>query len=70
MTAKQVNEALKRRIGYSKDEEIDGLRKVYGSIIKEENRNEEDFYWSVINWFFDGSTGAGYYDYWLKNNWK
>lgn len=32
--------------------------------------DEEDFYNSMVSWFFDGSTGAAYYDYWLEKNWS
>ena len=65
MNKEQVNELLKRRIGYTKDEEIEELRDIYKRIIN--SSDEVDFYWSVYNWFFDGN--APYYDNYLKKNW-
>jgi hypothetical protein len=68
MTKQQINRALKANMGFTKDKEIEIYRKVYLKIVKDPT--EEDFYKSMISWFYDGSTGASYYDYWLKENWS
>ena len=70
MKKEEVNEYLKCKIGYTKDEEIDELRETYKNTLKISEINEEDFCNSVYAWFFDGSTGAAYYDYWLEKNWS
>lgn len=66
MNKKQVNRIIKAKIGFANDEEIEIYRNTYKSIVF--NQNEEDFYNSIINWFFDGN--APYYDSWLKMNWR
>lgn len=66
MNKRQVNKLLKIKIGYSKNEDIEFYRKEYLKIIKKPT--EEDFYNSMINWFFDGN--APYYNSWLKKNWS
>lgn len=66
MDKNKVNELIKARIGFSDDKEIEDYRNTYLNIIKESN--EEDFYNSIINWFFDGN--APYYDRWLERNWR
>lgn len=58
---------LKRVINENDDEYVESFRNTYSKIIG--NFNEEDFYNSMVSWFFDGSTGASYYDYWLGKNW-
>ena len=66
MDKNKVNELIKARIGFFDDKEIEDYRNTYLNIIKESN--EEDFYNSIINWFFDGN--APYYDRWLEKNWR
>lgn len=66
MDKNKVNELIKARIGFSDDKEIEDYRNTYLNIIKESN--EEDFYNSIISWFFDGN--APYYDSWLEKNWR
>lgn len=68
MTKQQTNRALKAKIGFTKDKEIESYRKTYLKIVKDPT--EKDFYKSMVSWFFDGSTGASYYDYWLEKNWS
>lgn len=65
MNKEQANKLLKSKIGFSDDNDIEEYRKVYLNMIK--NSNEEDFYSSMISWFFDGN--APYYENWLKDNW-
>ena len=62
----QVNSLLKNRIGFMKNEEIEDYRNTYLKIVK--NISEEDFYWSMCNWWDDGN--APYYESWLKENWS
>ena len=66
MEKEKVNELIKYRIGYSKDEEIEELRQEYKS--KVNTQSEEDFYYSVMSWWNDGN--APYYDYYLEKNWR
>jgi len=61
-----VNELLISRIGFSDSSEIDEYREVYSKII--DKYDEEDFYWSMRNWWEDGN--APYYENWLKKNWR
>ena len=71
MTRKQVNKLLKAKgifCDSDSNEYIDTYRETYKD--KMNRFNEEDFYNSMINWFFDGSVGASYYDYWLEKNWR
>ena len=65
MDKKLINKMLKAGIGYSNDEEIEEYRKIYIKLI---NKSEEDFYYSMVNWFFDGN--APYYENWLIKNWR
>lgn len=66
MNKSQVNKLLKTRIGFSSDIEIQHYRNTYSNIINK--YDEEDFYNSMIGWFFDGN--APYYDNWLRKNWR
>lgn len=66
MSKEAVNILLKNDIGFSNDEDIEDYRTTYLSIINK--TSEEDFYNSMINWFFDGN--APYYDNWLEKNWR
>ena len=71
MNKEQVNKLLKsKRIFCNSDTDdyIDTYRKTYQD--KMNKLDEEDFYYSMVNWFFDGSVGASYYDYWLEKNWS
>ena len=71
MNKEQVNRLLKEKRVFCNsdtDKYIDTYRDTYKNIIK--RFDEENFYNSMINWFFDGSTGASYYDYWLEKNWR
>jgi hypothetical protein len=71
MTKEQTNELLKAKgvfCNSDTDEYIDTYRETYKD--KMNKFDEEDFYNSMINWFFDGSVGASYYDYWLEKNWR
>ena len=71
MTKEQVNKLLKAEgifCDSDSNEYIDTYRETYKD--KMNKFNEEDFYNSMINWFFDGSIGASYYDYWLEKNWS
>lgn len=71
MTKEEVNKLLKAKgifCNSDTDEYIDTYRKTYKDKINK--FDEEDFYNSMINWFFDGSAGASYYDYWLEKNWR
>ena len=70
MTKEQVNKLLKTKgifCDSDTNEYIDTYRETYKDKINK--FDEEDFYNSMINWFFDGSVGASYYDYWLEKNW-
>lgn len=66
MNKKQVNACLKTKIGFNDDNDIEEYRNTYLSIINKPS--EEDFYYSMVNWFFDGN--APYYDSWLRKNWS
>lgn len=66
MDKELVNKILKIKIGFSEDLEIEEYRKIYLNIINK--ASEEDFYHSMVNWFFDGN--APYYENWLKKNWS
>lgn len=66
MSRENVNELLKARIGFTEDVEIDNFRETYLKVIKK--FDEEDFYWSMRNWWDDGN--APYYDSWLERNWR
>lgn len=71
MTKEQVNRLLKAKgvfCNSDTDEYMDTYRETYKD--KMNRFDEKDFYNSMINWFFDGSTGASYYDYWLEKNWR
>ena len=71
MSKEEVNKILKVRgivCESDTDEYIDTFRKTYED--KMNRFDEEDFYYSMVQWFFDGSTGASYYDYWLERNWS
>lgn len=71
MNKEQVNELLKAKgvfCNSDTDEYMDTYRKTYQD--KMNRFDEEDFYNSMVAWFFDGSTGASYYDYWLEKNWS
>ena len=70
MTERKVNNELMNRIGFSKPEEIDKLRKEYNKIIKiiRNEEDEKDFFYSVIAWWCDGN--APYYDTYLQRNWS
>lgn len=67
MTKREVNNDLMYRIGYTKPEEIEELRKEYNKIIKT-LEDEKDFYYSVLSWWNDGN--ASYYDKYLERVWK
>ena len=66
MNSEQVNELLKARIGFSNNKEIDDYRAIY--LKATTTPSEEDFYWSMRNWWDDGN--APYYDSWLERNWR
>lgn len=66
MSKEAVNILLKNDIGFSNDEDIEDYRTTYLSIV--DKTSEEDFYNSMIGWFFDGN--APYYDNWLERNWR
>lgn len=71
MKKEETNKILKAKGVFCEsdtDEYIDTYRKTYED--KMNRFDEEDFYHSIVNWFFDGSTGASYYDYWLEKNWS
>lgn len=70
MSKEETNRLLKLKgiINENDDEYVERFRKTYKNIIG--NLDEKDFYDSMVAWFFDGSTGARYYDYWLKKNWS
>jgi len=71
MNKEETNKILKAKGVFCEsdtDEYIDDYRKTYEN--KMNRFDEEDFYNSVVAWFFDGSTGAAYYDYWLEKNWS
>ena len=70
MTKQETNRLLKQQmiINENDDEYADSFRETYKKLFKK--IDEEDFYNSMVAWFFDGSTGASYYDYWLKKNWS
>ena len=70
MSKEETNKLLKLKgvINENDDEYVESFRKTYSNIIG--NFNEKDFYYSMVAWFFDGSTEASYYDYWLKKNWS
>ena len=71
MNKEQVNRLLKVKgifCNSDTDDYIDTYRKTYQD--KMNKTDEEDFYYSMVNWFFDGSSGASYYDYWLEKNWS
>lgn len=71
MTKEQVNRLLKAKgvfCNSDTDEYMDTYRETYKDKIN--GFDEKDFYDSMVNWFFDGSTGASYYDYWLEKNWR
>lgn len=67
----KVNNLLKSKGVFCEsdtDEYMDTYRKTYKD--KMHRFDEEDFYNSMVAWFFDGSVGAEYYDYWLEKNWS
>lgn len=67
----KVNNLLKAKGVFCQsdtDEYIDTYRNTYQD--KMHRFDEEDFYNSMVAWFFDGSVGASYYDYWLEKNWS
>lgn len=69
MNKEQVNKLLKAKgifCDSDNDEYIDTYRETYKD--KMSRFDEEDFYYSMIDWFFDGN--APYYDIWLKMNWR
>lgn len=66
MNKEQVNKLLKNKIGFNEDADIENYRNTYLKII--DKTSEEDFYNSMIGWFFDGN--APYYDSWLRKNWS
>lgn len=71
MNKKETNNLLKSKGVFCEsdtDEYIDTYRKTYQDAMH--RFDEEDFYNSMIEWFFDGSVGASYYDYWLEKNWS
>jgi len=71
MNKEQVNEILKAKgifCDSDTDDYIDTYRTTYQD--KMNKYDEKDFYYSMVNWFFDGSSGASYYDYWLEKNWS
>jgi len=57
---------LKRVINENEDKYVESFRETYSKIIGK--LNEEDFYNSMVSWFFDGN--APYYDSWLEKNWR
>lgn len=67
----QVNKLLKTKGVFCEsdtDEHMDRYREVYKD--KMHRFDEKDFYNSMVAWFFDGSVGASFYDYWLEKNWS
>lgn len=70
MNKEETNRLLKLKgvICENDDDYADEFRETYSKIMGK--FDEEDFYNSMVAWFFDGSTGASYYDYWLKKNWR
>lgn len=71
MNKEETNKLLKAKRIFCEsdtDEYIDTYRKTYED--KMNRFDEEDFYNSMVSWFFDGSAGAAYYDYWLEKNWS
>ena len=70
MSKEETNRLLKLKgvICENDDDYVESFRDTY--LEKIGNFNEEDFYNSMVAWFFDGSTGASYYDYWLEKNWR
>lgn len=66
MLGKDANMLLKKRIGFTNDEDIEPYRKVYLDIVK--TPSEEDFYYSMMSWWNDGN--APYYESWLEKNWS
>lgn len=71
MDKEETNKILKAKGVFcdsDTDEYIDTYRKTYEN--KMNKFDEEDFYHSIVQWFFDGSIGASYYDSWLEKNWS
>lgn len=71
MKKEETNNLLKQKRIFCEsdtDDYIDTYRRTYQDVLNK--FDEEDFYNSMVSWFFDGSTGASYYDYWLKKNWS
>ena len=66
MNKELVNDLLKQKIGFNDNEDIEEYRNIYLNIINKSS--EEDFYHSMVQWFFDGN--APYYDSWLRKNWS
>lgn len=68
MNKEQVNKLLKLKgvICENDDEYADEFRRTYYTIIGE--LKEEDFYYSMLAWFFDGN--APYYESYLIKYWK
>ena len=66
MSKELVNDLLKQKIGFNDNEDIEEYRNIYLNIINKSS--EEDFYHSMVQWFFDGN--APYYDSWLRKNWS
>ena len=66
MNKELVNDLLKQKIGFNDNEDIEEYRNTYLNIINKSS--EEDFYYSMVQWFFDGN--APYYDSWLRKNWS
>lgn len=64
MSKELVNDLLKQKIGFNDNEDIEEYRNIYLNIINKSS--EEDFYHSMVQWFFDGN--APYYDSWLRKN--
>lgn len=65
MTERKVNLEIMNRIGFTKVEEVEELRKEYKKIVN--NDNEKEFFYSVMGWWNDGN--APYYDSYLKKMW-
>ena len=62
----QVNNLLKKRIGFTNDEDIEPYRNEYLNIIKQPS--EKEFYYSMMSWWNDGNAPC--YDSGLAKNWS
>jgi len=70
MNKEETNRLLKIKgvICENDDDYVESFRETYSKLIGK--LDEEDFYKSMVAWFFDGSTDASYYDYWLEKYWR